>query len=134
MFHVCVHTLSCLSAWLFATLWTAALQAPLSMEFSRQGYWNEEPFPSPGNLPDTGTEPTSLAIACTGRQVLYHSATCISNLEWKSFKLTFSASWHFLIRHHAKFRNHKGKLLLCIHRHLPISHLKPVSSIEWWNL
>ena len=34
--------------WLFATLWTAAYQAPLSMGFSRQEYWSGVPSPSPG--------------------------------------------------------------------------------------
>ena len=32
-------------------------QAPLSMEFSRQEYWNELSFPSPGDLPDPGIKP-----------------------------------------------------------------------------
>ena len=45
--------------WLFATPWTVAHQAPLSMEFSRQEYWNELSFPSPGDLPDPGNEPRS---------------------------------------------------------------------------
>ena len=36
---------------LFATPWTAACQAPLSMEFSRQEYWRGLPFPTPGGLP-----------------------------------------------------------------------------------
>ena len=36
---------------------TVAHQAPLSMEFSRQEYWSELPFPSPGDLPDPGIEP-----------------------------------------------------------------------------
>ena len=35
---------------LFATLWTVAYQAPLSMGFSRQEYWSGLPFPSPENL------------------------------------------------------------------------------------
>ena len=34
--------------------WTAARQAPLSMEFSRQEYWSGLPFHSPGNLPNPG--------------------------------------------------------------------------------
>ena len=42
-----------------ATLWTMALQAPLSTEFSRQEYKNGLPFTSPGDLPDPGIEPTS---------------------------------------------------------------------------
>ena len=53
-----------LSLWVLshdsATPWTVALQAPLSMWFSRQEYWNRLPFPSPGDLPDPGIEPTSL--------------------------------------------------------------------------
>ena len=42
---------------LFLTLWTIALQVPLSMGFSRQEDWSGLPFPSPGNLPDPGIEP-----------------------------------------------------------------------------
>ena len=37
-----------------ATLWTVAHQVPLSMGFPRQEYWNELPFPPPGDLPDPG--------------------------------------------------------------------------------
>ena len=46
--------------WFFATLWTVALQAPLSMELSRQEYWSGLPCPPPGDLPDLGIELTSL--------------------------------------------------------------------------
>ena len=46
---------------LFATSWTGACQAPLSMAFSRQEYWGGLPFPPPGDLPDTGVESESLA-------------------------------------------------------------------------
>ena len=42
--------------------WTVARQVPLSMEFSRQEYWNGLPFPSPGDLPDSRTEPGSPAL------------------------------------------------------------------------
>ena len=42
--------------------WTIACQAPLSIEFSRQGYWSGSPFPSPGDLPNPGTEPESPAL------------------------------------------------------------------------
>ena len=41
-------------------------QAPLSMGFSRQEYWNGLPFPPPGDLPVPGIKPTS----CISRQVL----------------------------------------------------------------
>ena len=42
--------------------WTVAPQASLSMEFSRQEYWSGLPFPSPGDLPDPGIKPGSLAL------------------------------------------------------------------------
>ena len=45
--------------WLFATPWTVARRALLSMGFSRQEYWSGLPFPSPGDLPDPGIEPKS---------------------------------------------------------------------------
>ena len=47
---------------LFATPWTVAYQAPPSMGFSRQEDWSGLPFPSPGDLPDLGTEPGSPAL------------------------------------------------------------------------
>ena len=46
---------------LFATPWTVARQAPLSMELSWQEYWSGFSFPPPGDLPDLGIEPTSPA-------------------------------------------------------------------------
>jgi len=48
---------------LFATPWTIAHQAPLSMGFSRQEYWSGLPFPSAGDLPGPGIEPASPALA-----------------------------------------------------------------------
>ena len=44
---------------LFATPWTIAYQAPLSMGFSRQEYWSGLPFPSPGDLPAPEIKPES---------------------------------------------------------------------------
>ena len=44
---------------LFASLWTVAHQAPLSMAFSRQEYGSGLPRPPPGELPDPGIEPMS---------------------------------------------------------------------------
>ena len=46
---------------LFAAPWTIACQISLSMEFPRQEYWNGLPFPTPGDLPNLGIEPTFLA-------------------------------------------------------------------------
>ena len=47
---------------LFVSPWTVAYQAPPSMGFSRQEYWSGLPFPSPGDLPDSGIEPRSPAL------------------------------------------------------------------------
>ena len=44
------------------TPWTVAHQAPPSMGFSRQEYWSELPFPSPGDLLDLGIEPRCPAL------------------------------------------------------------------------
>ena len=49
----------------FATPWNIVHQAPPSMGFPRQEYWSGLLFPSPGDLPDPGTEPASPAL--TGR-------------------------------------------------------------------
>ena len=55
-----VKSLSCVQ--LFVTPWTVAYQAPQSVEFSRQEYWSELPFLSPGDLPNPGIEPRSPAL------------------------------------------------------------------------
>ena len=49
----------------FATPWTVAQQASLSMRFPRQEYWNGLSFPSPEDLPNPGIDPGSPAL--TGR-------------------------------------------------------------------
>ena len=58
---MCVYVLSRSVVSDSATPWTAAHQAPLSMGFPRQEYWSGLPFPPPGDLPDPGIEPVSLA-------------------------------------------------------------------------
>ena len=45
-----------------AAPWTVALQAPLSMRFSRQEYWSGLPFPPAGDLPNPEIEPGSPAL------------------------------------------------------------------------
>ena len=86
--------------WLFETLWTVAHQAPLSMGFSRQGYWSGLPCLPPGDLPDPGIEPVS-HVSCIGRLVLYrwhhlgipsltacsHNITLFSHSLWQAGSL-----------------------------------------------
>ena len=72
----------------FATLWTVACQAPLSMKFSRQNYWSWLPFLTPGDLPVSGIKPTSPALQAG----LYHCVTweteaLHSNLLLRVYKL-----------------------------------------------
>ena len=72
---------------LFVTLWTVALQASLSIEFSRQEYWSGLPSPLPGDLANPGTELTSLtspllAGGCFTTSAIWeahyeHRAACI---------------------------------------------------------
>ena len=58
---VVVKLLSCIS--LFAPLWTVSCKTPLSIEFSRQEYLSGLPFLSSGDLPDSGIELMSPALA-----------------------------------------------------------------------
>ena len=48
---------------LYVTPWTVVRLAPLSMGFPRQEDWSGVPLPSPGDLPNPGIEPVSLALA-----------------------------------------------------------------------
>ena len=61
----------CVCSVMSSSLWPC--EAPLSMGFSSQEYWNEFPFLSPGGLPNPGTEQVS-CVSCIGRQILYHWA------------------------------------------------------------
>ena len=64
---------------LFATSWTAAGHAPLSMELSRQAYWSGLPFPSPRVLRYPGIEPM-----------------CLTSPAWAGVFFTTSATWEAL--------------------------------------
>ena len=69
---------------LFATPWTIAHQAPLCLEFSRQGYWSGLPFPPPRDLPDPGIKPESPAFpALVGG--------FFTTQHWKALILYYSA-------------------------------------------
>ena len=54
---------------------SAALQAPLSMGFSRQEYWTGLPCPPPGDLPNTGIKPRSLTSPALAGRFFTTSAT-----------------------------------------------------------
>ena len=68
-----------------ATGWTVAYQAPLSMGFSRQGYWSGLPFPALGNLPNPGIKPMSTHIVGRRFTVWVTREACIEmrkGLSW----------------------------------------------------
>ena len=69
----------------FATPWTVACQAPLSMGFSKQEYWRGLPFPSPGDLPCLGIEPRSPALQADALLTELHrrEATAIRSTRMK---------------------------------------------------
>ena len=78
--------------WLFATSWTVACQAPLSMGFFRQEYWSGLPCPPPGDLPNLGIEPTSLTSPALAGRFFTSSAT------WEA------RDWEWRKRHSELFR------------------------------
>ena len=81
----------------FCTPWAIALQAPLSMEFSRQEYWSGLPFPSPGDL---STQGSNLGLTHC-RQILYNLShkgifDMYSILIWQIFFLSALQIYHLL--------------------------------------
>ena len=106
--------LSCLShIQLFVTLWTIALQIPLSMGFSRQEYWSGSPCPSPGDLPNPGLELTS-HVFCVGRWVLYHQhhleSPCVLN-TWVNFWGEWEREYFTSLRKSRRLKISKGQTL-----------------------
>ena len=68
---------------LFATPWTAAFQAPLSMGFSGQEHWSGLPCPPPGDLPNPGIEPLSLMSSALAGWFF------TSSITWEAHMVTF---------------------------------------------
>ena len=70
---------------MLVTLQTVAHQALMSMGFSRQEYWSEQPFPSPGHLPDSEIKPVTLeSPALAGR--FFTNSTTLEDLNFKNKK------------------------------------------------
>ena len=74
-YHACMRAQSHSRVQLFVTPWTIDRQAPLPMEFSRQEYWSGLPFTTPGDLPNPGIEPASLASPALACRFFTTSAT-----------------------------------------------------------
>ena len=103
----CVHRpLSCVcsvTSGFFATPWTVARQAPLSVGFSRPGYWSGLPFPPPGDLPNPGIKPTSSALArgIFTTEPLRKPSVCV---KWINMRYQYTQ--------HSNIQKNSSKLLL----------------------
>ena len=102
--------------WFFATPWTVAHQAPLSMGFSRKEYWSELTFPSPDYLPDPGIEPTSPVLQADSLPLSHQGGPYIirkrkeigsSQLSWNKQKLTGVSFQH-------EFKRFLSYSIICI--------------------
>ena len=137
------------------TAWTAASQAPLSMGFSRQEYWRGLPFPSPGDLPDSGIEPLSstepliqpLSLHC--RRTLYplsHQGSPFSfgiarpffQHEAKSSQ-SCGLTWSSLQSKNHALQSHLGFISFLSRRHPKAAQLHldcylsiTLSQLFWW--
>ena len=86
-FNACLRVCACMLSRfshvrLFATSWTVALQAPLSVGLSRQEYWSGLPSPPPGDLPDPGIKTLSLrSPALPGTHQAFTTST-----PWEALK------------------------------------------------
>ena len=78
------------------TLWTVARQDPLSMGFSRQEYWSGLPFSAPGDRPDPGIEPASLASPALQADSLplSHWLPLMKSIEFKDSKIPALSGKH----------------------------------------
>ena len=104
---VCAQSLS--RVWLSVVPWTVAHKAPLSMEFSKQEYWNGLPIPTPGDLPNPGTEPTSLTSSAQAGRLFATSIT------WEALSYMISLS-KLAPSNHTLFLS----LFHCSSKHLPL--------------
>ena len=83
------------SVQLFASPWTTAHQAPLSMEFFRQEYWRGLPLPSPGDLPNPGIKPTSPALQAAS----YHLSQYRIELKCRKHSWCQRTAWWYRVKH-----------------------------------
>ena len=123
----------CLVAWTCLTLWDPMDCSPsgssLSMGFPKQEYWSGLPFPFPGDLPDPGIKPGSLALAGRfftteppGKSLfpllelklaISRHRTCCSHQLWEISQQAIPQSYWIK-------RKHPGKSGLCLQRCLPL--------------
>ena len=89
----------------FGTLWTVACQAPLSMGFPRQEYWDGLPFPSLEDLPNPRIKPTSPAVVEADGKGQFLVGTMIQKYN---FSVYFQRKWNWVLKKY-------------LHAHVPCS-------------
>ena len=89
---------------LFATPWTVAHQAPLSMGFSRQEYCSGLPCPPPGDLPDPVMEPASLTFPALASRIF-----------------TTEPGWKGPVKPPGPLQNEPGDPPSCTHQNLALA-------------
>ena len=109
---------------LFATLWTVARQAPLSMGFSRQEYWSGLPFPPLGDLPDSKIKPTSITFPALAGRFFTTSDT---------WKVPPSPYTHTHTHAHTHTLVHRRDLCICID-HLQVHRSLLEGHTNYWSL
>ena len=117
--------------WLFATPWTVAHQAPLSMGFSRQEYWSGLPCPSPADGSSWPRDQT--LISCIGRWVLYCWATREPHLFFRNFydSQVFKITSLQLLRQEGESVKKRTKLSSSLPSWLLDSHFPPLFLISF---
>ena len=110
---MCVCVSMCISHFshvqLFVSLRTIACQAPLSVEFARQEYWNGFPCPSPGDLPHPGIEPASLTSPASADELFTTSTTWEAHMYIQGSNLSLPHCRQILYH-----LSHQGSVCVCI--------------------
>ena len=105
-----------------------AYQAPLSIEFSRQGYWSGLPFPSPGDIPNSGIKPGSPALqadALLSDLLGKHYMLIIKSMKYREvISFIVMLTWSIVSNPHASFLQGSPGVLI---RQLPIEILQCLS-------
>ena len=114
-----VSSLSCV--WLFATPSTVAHQVPLPLEFSSQKYWSGLLFPFPGDLPDPGIEPESIASSALA------GGLCTTSTTWE-------ASWvHCYILYKADLDINRNQITNYLRQWKNIFRIIKGDNFPWWS-
>ena len=137
---MCLSCFSCV--WLFATQWTVACQAPLSMGFSRREYWSGLPYPPPGDLPDQVIELKSPALQADSRPLsrrvslylclpVYFKGCNSGTAKWKRYiRKVWGEGWVAGIPYFPRYATFWAHHFV----HQPRCSPNPMAYGFWWKL